>query len=103
MDCAVCNSNPAEALVHDYWNVEEKRTTALCRNCYKTRYNNGYEHFVSSNCKGEVCRICKTPATHKVKEDISWDEPFPHRHELVAYICCKHFKQLFGPAVHCEI
>lgn len=46
------------------------------------------KHDVSEHCAGEVCQ-CGEPATHKIAEEIqiAW----PPRHELVAYVCCRHF------------
>jgi len=71
-------------------------------------------HFVSEFCKGEICGHCGNPATHKVGEEISFDEPQPElsdtfgfppviigRHNLTAYVCCERFRQLFGPAAPC--
>ena len=68
-------------------------------------------HFVSASCQGEYCVMCRLnstdlgryarPATHKVGEEIMNDDPDPERHNLTAYLCCTHFRQLFGPAAHC--
>lgn len=55
-----------------------------------------YSHFVSASCKGEECRICQLPATHKVGEEIASDDPNPNRHNLTAYVCCTHFGQITG-------
>ena len=52
---------------------------------------------------------CGEPASHKVGEEIPWDEPVgqiaglpvPDRHEFTAYVCCHHFALLFGDAVFC--
>ena len=68
-------------------------------------------HFVSKYCDGEVCRICKDPATHKVLEVIFDDEPMPKiniggklvtggRHEYVAYVCCNCYQLIFGGWTH---
>lgn len=67
-------------------------------------------HFVSATCKGEAC-ACGQPASHKVGEEIPNDEPteewcgmknrFADRHNLTAYVCCSHFRMLFGDAVFC--
>jgi hypothetical protein len=59
------------------------------------------EHFISTSCVGERCQICGAPATHKVGEEIPHDDPLPARHNLTAYVCCRHFKTLLGPAVSC--
>lgn len=59
-------------------------------------------HFVSGCCEGEVCRVCAAPATHKVGEEIQDDDPLPHRHNLTAYVCCTHFRMIFGPASPCQ-
>lgn len=55
-------------------------------------------HFVSSSCKGEYCFMCgdKISATHKVGEEIPHDDLLPNRHNLTAYVCCKHFALIFG-------
>jgi len=66
-------------------------------------------HFVSRSCDGESCTfrvkndICGEPATHKVGEEIQNDEPMPYaaRHNLTAYVCCKHFLMVVGPAASC--
>ena len=58
-------------------------------------------HFVSASCRGEKCSICKSPATHKVGEEIMSDDPNPIRHNLTAYVCCEHFRLIMGPAVPC--
>lgn len=58
-------------------------------------------HFVSACCAGELCARCTSPATHKVGEEVLPDEPNPHRHNLTAYLCCTHFRELFGPAAPC--
>ena len=47
-------------------------------------------HFVSATCGGETCR-CGQPATHKVGEEIAFDEPVKQRHNLTAYVCCMCF------------
>ncbi len=56
--------------------------------------------FVSRCCEGELCSFegCSAPAEHKVEETIFDDDPLPHRHELTAYICHDHFRQIMGPA-----
>lgn len=58
-------------------------------------------HFVSGSCKGEKCRICGIPATHKVGEEIQHDDPNPERHNLTAYLCCTHYRLVVGPAAPC--
>jgi hypothetical protein len=61
-------------------------------------------HFVSASCGGVNCAMCldldrkKCPATHKVGEEIPDDDPYPIRHNLTAYVCCKHFCQIVGNA-----
>lgn len=49
------------------------------------------EHAVSAACRGEHCSMCRQPATHKVGEEILFDDPNPIRHNLTAYVCCWHF------------
>lgn len=60
-------------------------------------------HFVSATCEGETCTMCEvlTPATHKVGEEIASDDPNGYRHNYTAYVCCKHFQQIFGSYVPC--
>lgn len=62
------------------------------------------DHFVSGSCRGEYCRMCNdssTPATHKVGEEIPWDDPKQNRHNLTAYVCCGHFYDILGFKVPC--
>lgn len=64
------------------------------------------DHFVSASCEGESCSVChkngeRVPATHKLGEEIAHDDPFQMRHNLTAYVCCVHFKQVLGPATGC--
>lgn len=60
-------------------------------------------HHVSAICEGEVCRICKDPASHKVEEVIFPDDPKPVRHPYVAYLCCEDFAHVMGGAVQCML
>ena len=60
-------------------------------------------HFVSTSCEGELCRMCGKDATHKVGEEIAWDDTEGSmRHNYTAYVCCGCFKSIFGPAVICD-
>jgi hypothetical protein len=68
-------------------------------------------HWVSASCEGEKCGICwragavgtlAAPATHKVGEEIFHDDPNQMRHNFTQYVCCSHFKQIFGSAVSCN-
>lgn len=54
-------------------------------------------HFISTSCKGEFCKICGLPAAHKVGEEVMHDDPQPARHNLTAYLCCAHFAMVMGP------
>lgn len=70
-------------------------------------------HKIPKACGGEVCRVCKAPAAHKVEETplidpveyppgtpiYPWAVPF---HPLTAYLCCEHFTMIMGPATPCE-
>lgn len=56
------------------------------------------ERFVSVTCEGEVCSICGKPAAAKVGEEIPFDDPNPHRHNLTAYVCEGHFRQIMDRA-----
>jgi hypothetical protein len=64
--------------------------------------DDGLNHFVSKSCSGETCSICDAPSTHKVGEHIFSDDPIPGRHNLTAYVCCEHFRLIFGAAVPCD-
>jgi len=57
-------------------------------------------HPVSATCKGERCSICGQPATHKVGEEIPYDDPFKTRHNWTAYVCCEDFTVIFGAWAH---
>lgn len=68
------------------------------------------EHFISSACEGEICSLCGAPATHKVgeeiaRDDLAWKTVLGHtmltRHNYTAYVCCDHFRAIFGSAVPC--
>ena len=58
--------------------------------------------FISKVCDGEKCGMCwrdertLAPATHKVTEEIMSDDPHPGRHELIQYVCERHFNRIFG-------
>jgi len=58
--------------------------------------------FVSGSCLGEICSIClkhlgiRVSATCKVGEEVAFDDPNPHRHNLTAYLCSKHFDEIFS-------
>jgi len=54
--------------------------------------------YVSGSCMGEICSICGKDATHKIGEEIFWDDPNKMRHNFTAYVCCEHFQLNFGPA-----
>ena len=59
------------------------------------------KHFVSGTCNGVVCK-CGKPATHKVGEEIPYDDPDRiKRHNFTTYVCCECFGKLFGSAVLC--
>jgi hypothetical protein len=58
-------------------------------------------------CQGEQCR-CGDPAGHKVEESFLVEQLVPMsrgmrppRHPYTAYVCCRCFRALFGPAVPC--
>jgi len=60
-------------------------------------------HFVSETCKGELCRMCLAPATHKVGEEIAHDDDDNRfRHNYTAYVCCSCFSKILGPHTMCE-
>lgn len=52
--------------------------------------------FISATCQGETCR-CGAPAVAKIGEEIAPDDPHPHRHNLTAYVCARHYALLLGP------
>ena len=60
------------------------------------------KHYVSKSCMGETCSMCGAPATHKVGEEIPWDDPVQMRHNFTAYVCCRHFRAILGDAVPCK-
>lgn len=61
------------------------------------------KHFVSASCAGEKCTMCGKDATHKVGEEIPWDDLLGSmRHNFTAYVCCDCFRLIMGPAVVCE-
>ena len=62
-------------------------------------------HVVSPLCEGETCRFdrCGAAATHKVGEELPRDDASPVRHPLTAYVCCLHFRAIFGAAVGCPV
>jgi hypothetical protein len=49
----------------------------------------------SKYTNGEKCH-CGEDAIAKVGEEIMNDDPFSARHNLTAYICEKHYRELFG-------
>ena len=51
------------------------------------------DDFVSATCTGERCR-CGAPAAAKIGEEIAYDDPFPNRHNLTAYVCRACFDDL---------
>lgn len=51
----------------------------------------------SATCRTEICSICGAEAAAKVGEEIAHDDPYPHRHNLTAYVCASHFAQIMGP------
>jgi len=59
--------------------------------------------FVSGSCLGEICSICikhlgvRVTATCKVGEEIAVDDPNLPRHNLTAYLCSRHFDEIFSP------
>lgn len=69
------------------------------------------KHHISITTEGERCTMCGEPATHKVGEEIAYDDPtgwqevlghtLPARHNFTAYVCCAHFRAIFGSAVPC--
>lgn len=67
------------------------------------------EHFVSTSCEGEFCRVCGEAATHKLGEEIPFDDPSGAsiRHNFTAYVCCGHFILIVGSHVrrqtHCPV
>lgn len=58
--------------------------------------------FVSGSCLGEICSICikhlgvRVTATCKVGEEIAVDDPNLPRHNLTAYLCSRHFDEIFS-------
>ncbi len=57
-----------------------------------------WHRWISQSCQGETCNMCGAPAAAKVGEEIFEDDPFQMRHNLTAYVCADHFRQIMGPA-----
>ena len=49
----------------------------------------------SKYVNGEKCH-CGDDSVAKVGEEITHDDPLQNRHNLTAYVCEKHFRELFG-------
>lgn len=45
--------------------------------------------------------MCGGPASHKIGEEIPFDDPRQPRHNMTAYVCCGCFRTVLGPAVPC--
>ena len=56
----------------------------------------GFTEWKTGLPTGSGYKPCDQPATHKVGEEIPWDDPVPNRHNLTMYVCCKHFGQILG-------
>ncbi|MFA5020952.1 MAG: hypothetical protein WC517_02750 [Patescibacteria group bacterium] len=50
---------------------------------------------------GMECALCSKLATHKISEEISPNDPFSNRHPWSSWVCCEHFRRIFGRAVFC--
>ena len=70
-----------------------------------------FGHFISATAGGP-CSMCGERATHKVGEEIPPDDPsnrvvlgsISHqRHNLTAYVCCRCFTRILGPATGCPV
>lgn len=63
-------------------------------------------HYVASSCWGVSCHMCGGKASHKVGEEIPWDDPSrqegPRRHNFTAYVCCQCFTNILGAATFCD-
>ena len=58
-------------------------------------------HHVPPTPSETSCR-CGDPATHRVAEVVAWDDPhLLTRRPLLAFVCCRCFYRLFGPAADC--
>jgi hypothetical protein len=57
-----------------------------------------FKFHVNESVVGKVCLInnCGKDATHKVGEEILNGDPNPIRHNLTNYVCCRHYKMIFG-------
>jgi hypothetical protein len=53
--------------------------------------------FISKTCIGEKCSVCGKSATNKLGEEIPYDDPYPNRHNLTAYVCAEHFDMIVRP------
>jgi hypothetical protein len=60
------------------------------------QHNVSSSGFISGCCEGEKCSVCGKPATNKLEETIFYDDPYPMRHPLTAYVCKEHFRMIVG-------
>lgn len=60
-------------------------------------------HFVSATTHGTTCLHCGEHATHKVGEEIAFDDPHQIRHNLTAYVCCQLFSYIMGMMTSCPV
>jgi hypothetical protein len=83
-------------------------------------------HRINRYAAGETCSMCRSPATHKVGEEIPSTEdecPWcktslsyfnlacpnvafhkqPQMHNLTAYVCCFCYTTIMGPASECQL
>jgi hypothetical protein len=55
------------------------------------RLQDALAHAPHPYARGETCRVCTHPATHKVGEYTA-----QNRREFTAYLCCEHFGVIMG-------
>jgi hypothetical protein len=80
-----------------YWESGKRTSQYSCSDLWHdTAAKTTPIHFKSGCCIGEKCSVCSEQAMHKVGEEKFPDDLRHWRHNLTAYVCCKHFKEIMG-------
>jgi len=72
--------------------IKDSKTEQPC-----TIHSVSESRFISKTCIGEKCSVCGKTATNKLGEEIPYDDPYPNRHNLTAYVCAEHFDMIVRP------